>query len=355
VSRLTRCQADLQKVRAERDALKVELNENDLEWGAQVSQLTAQVEQLEAQLADCQQSHEESTTAPYGPDSPFNTLVDHSRVHPDSQKIVDRLLSFSSKWPTQDIVAGVSGANDWNEAVYHAKPTDPLLTVAPRPAYGGLVLNEQLRVPAGARVPGGGDGSVVVVATDGGEFGFWRCKIDWTARTITGSGGYYAPPNSKGTHLPDACAAQFGLRAGHIEGQELAAGLIPHALIMVVDCTNGLSVEPAGPAKPAGSCSTRHGTSNAYAPALGQRFFLDMTWDQIGSLSVPGWQKVIMQALAQYGAFTRDSGGGTFKSVSHESYASQGLTDPLVEFCKPYGGRLTWAPFPWREKLRVAA
>jgi len=132
-----------------------------------------------------------------------------------------------------------------------------------------------------------------------------------------------------------ATAAGFGLAAGVIRPEELAAGQINHALFMVVKCTNGTSVWPAGSSS-GRSCSSI-GLSNANAPAMGQHFYLDLSEAQIEALPQPTWAKTILRAMAQYGLYVGDTGGGFLKLESGTSYTSFGLPDPWMQIAKSAG------------------
>ena len=124
----------------------------------------------------------------------------------------------------------------------------------------------------------------VIDQASGWEYDFWQVaskpagggtiSISWGGRTAIGT----ADADGRDSN---ATAAHFGLAAGVIRPSELAAGEINHALFMVVKCTSGTSVYPAGPG--AGSACA----DKTNAPAMGQHFFLDMTDAQIEALSVP--------------------------------------------------------------------
>jgi hypothetical protein len=104
---------------------------------------------------------------------------------------------------------------------------------------------------------------------------------------------------------------------------------------MVVKCTNGRAVWPAA-SNSGRSCSSM-GLSNANAPAMGQHFFLDMSDAQIDSLAKPAWQKTILRAMARYGLYVGDTGGGFLKLESGSSYTSFGLPDPWIGIARAAG------------------
>lgn len=293
-------------------------------------------------------------TGPYGASSPFNQPVDKTRVHSNSAAMVNYLTGQG--FPER-FWAGATGPDDWYTASYCAKAGDPVLTLARQ--YGTAPNGAQIKCPANARAPQTGaadrDGSVVILQPDGTEYGLYEAIFDWPNHKVTAKGAYYAPANTPGIHLSNACAAEFGLRAGNVTGPDLQRGLIDSALITVIDYTNGGVVEPAWHA------NSR--SSSASSVPLGQRFFSTLSIAEIDALSVPAWQKTIMKAVSTYGVYVRDTGGGSFKPLSHEMYASLGTADPLVDYAKAhvgegivlYNGRyvFTFVPVDW--KLRASA
>ena len=107
----------------------------------------------------------------------------------------------------------------------------------------------------------------------------------------------------------------------------------------------------------------------ANAPAMGQRFFLDMAAAEIDALS-SSWQKTILHAMADYGLYVGDTGGRGWgiKFQSGSSYTSFGHPDPWVtlgdqlgaiKYTDPSTGRSLriWDlknAAPWASKLKVA-
>ena len=65
---------------------------------------------------------------------------------------------------------------------------------------------------------------------------------------------------------------------------------------------------------------------------MGQHFFLEMTDAEIEALSVPAWQKTILRAMARYGLYVGDTGGGGWgvQFESGSSFTSFGQADPWV-------------------------
>ena len=201
----------------------------------------------------------------------------------------------------------------------------------------------QVRIPDQARPAGGDDGHMAVIDQAGGwEYDFWQVRskprgggtisISWGGRTAIGT----ADADGLGS---TATGAHFGLAAGVIRPAELAAGEIDHALFSVVKCTDGTSVAPAGGG--VGRPCSELGLPNADAPAMGQHFYLDMSEAEIAALAKPEWQKTILRALAKYGTYVGDTGGGgwTVMFESGSSYTSFGQTDPWITLGDDYGVR----------------
>jgi len=213
--------------------------------------------------------------------------------------------------------------------------SDPLFTVhcTDSASWGQCKIEgDRIRIPNAAQPAGGSDAHLAVIdRRSGWEYDFWRVqkKPAGGGRLVVGYGGKtrILGPNAYGLGS-GATASGFGLAAGVIRPEELAAGQINHALFMVVKCTNGTSVWPAG-SNSGRSCSSI-GLSDAGAPAMGQHFYLDLTDAQIAALPQPPWSKTILRAMAHYGLFVGDTGttGWGIGIESGASYTSFGRPDP---------------------------
>jgi hypothetical protein len=279
---------------------------------------------------------------PYSAASPFNTPLGSSpKLASGSSQIVQNWLSTwspSNKTSSPRFVAGFAETReDYDHPLYYAQPSDPTYTVHCAEAWGRCAVEGlQIHIPAAAKPAGGSDGHLAVIdQVSGWEYDFWQVRqkpsgggtltVSWGGRTKIDGDGLGA----------DATASGFGLAAGIIRPSELAAGEIDHALFMIVKCTNGSSVWPAG-SNPGRSCSSI-GLSNSGAPAMGQHFFLDMSEAQIEALPDPSWQKTILRAMARYGLYVGDTGGGFVKIESASSQTSFGQADPWVQVAKEAG------------------
>ena len=66
-----------------------------------------------------------------------------------------------------------------------------------------------------------------------------------------------------------------------------------------------------------------------------------MSSAEINALSVPRWKKTILRAMARYGLYLGDTGGGAWgiQLESGSSFTSFGRADPLVAFARKNGWR----------------
>ncbi|HWD10428.1 MAG TPA: hypothetical protein VG366_01200 [Solirubrobacteraceae bacterium] len=286
---------------------------------------------------------------PYAKTSPFNQPVGKSAVHPSSAQLVAGALQWGA--PT-GITAGVADtAHDYGHPVYFAQPTDPVYVLHPTAPWGRNPLaGVRIRVPAGARPAGGGDGHMTIVMPEGWEYDLWQAQAPppgggtlsfaWGGRLrIDGSG--------LGGR---ATAAHFGSLAGIIRPEELAAGHINHALFIVLRCTGsgasfGYGVHPStsrwtsGYVYPAQAGASSCGLGATALPPLGARFQLAMSGAQIAALRVPAWKRAILTALARYGGYVGDTGGPGFAFMvqSSSTYTSFGAPDRLVQLARSVG------------------
>jgi len=286
----------------------------------------------------------------YSNASPFNRpLPPRPRSLPGTAQIVRRTVEFG---PAPSFTGGVVGTSyDWGHPIYFSKGSDPVSTVhcTQSAAWGRCKIEgARVHIPAAAQPAAGGDGHLAVIdRATGWEYDFWQVQRRGADLTVGWGGRTRVDGDGLGS---DATAAGFGLAAGIVRPEELAAGEIDHALFMVVKCTNGTSVWPAG--SNSGRTCASMGLPNAGAPALGQHFFLDLSPAKIEALARPAWQKTILRAMAEYGLFVGDTGtaGWGIGVESGASYTSLGHPDPWVQL----GRRLkvpSWASRPNRRRF----
>ena len=123
-----------------------------------------------------------------------------------------------------------------------------------------------------------------------------------------------------------------------IRGEELAAGTIDHALFLVAGCVDASGGAYPSQIAPGGfyQCARNGGGTNAGAPPAGALYWLDYTDAQITALSIPTWEKSIALALAHYGGYVGDTGGGSspnigFRFESDITYTQYGAESPVVQ------------------------
>jgi hypothetical protein len=277
---------------------------------------------------------------PYASTSPFNTSTEGAVVDPDSQRLVEKALSWGS--PGKLSAGNAETANDWGHPTFFAQPGDPVFTLHATEDENGT-NGLKIPIPSYARPAGGGDQHMTVVTPDGWEYDFWRAQpLDTSTHTLTFAIGGRTRIDGDGTGS-GATAADFGNLAGIIRAPELAAGHINHALFIVLECagtgtsfgygekTTSYGSSYVYPAMHGGSAC---GSGGADAPPLGARFMLQMSDAKIQALTVPAWKKTILTALAHYGGYVGDTGGPgfAFEFESSATYTALGLPDPLVAF-----------------------
>jgi hypothetical protein len=282
---------------------------------------------------------------PYGRASPFNTPVPaRPKLLPASSAIVQRLLGFRQIEPLW--IGTADTAADYGRPSYRATRGDPVYVLRCAGRYCPMPIEgRRIRVPPGARPAGGTDGHMAVVQPDGWEYDLYevRTPIPQAGGVITTNGGGRTRIDGRGTRVPGgATAARFGLLGGLVRAQELAAGRIDHALVFVSRCVSSRVVPPA--AGRARMC-TSIGEPEQNAPPTGARFQLALSRREIDALELPPWKRAIVRALARYGMYLSDTGGGFLVQESGSTYTSFGKRDALEIFAEHHRdvpGIRTW-------------
>jgi hypothetical protein len=288
---------------------------------------------------------------PYSVSSPFNRRLPAApRVAADSGQVVARLLGFGS---ISHLEAGDADTEeDYAHPTFYARAGDPLFELhCFQEGWGRCAIEgHRIRVPDAARAAAGGDRHLTVVDQDSGwEYDLWQVRskpaggglleFRWGGRTRIDGDGLGS----------GATAAQFGSLAGIVRVEELAAGRIDHALFMTAHCDAGRAVYPA---RGVGRGCAELGLPVAGAPPMGAHFQLALSRAQIDALPVAAWKKTILRAMASYGMFLGDTGGGSWgiKRESGTTYTSFGYPNRLVEFARAND----WQPFGdlWVGNLR---
>ena len=272
---------------------------------------------------------------PYAAASPFNQpLPTAPRLARDSHAVVARILGFG---PAGNLLAGAADTtDDYGHPTYYSRPGDPRFRLHCYEASWGAcpIEGHLIRVPDAARPAAGGDRHLTVVDQDSGwEYDLYKVAskpagggvldLRWGGRTRIDGDGLRS----------GATAARFGNLAGIVRAAELAAGRIDHALFLTVRCDAGVAVYPAGGV---GRPCAELGLSGEHAPAMGARLQLAMSPAEIDALRVPEWKRTILRAMATYGMYVGDTGGGGWgiKLESGSTYTSFGVPDPLVAFAR---------------------
>ncbi len=234
--------------------------------------------------------------------------------------------------------APASPSIDYSHPIYRAHSGDPTYTIQ---CGGGGVNGRSIQIPSGARPTSSSDGHMAVVQPDGWEYDFWqasapsggtvRCSIAYRLR-YDGPGIVTADMKRKDPSLGGGTAAHFGEAAGLIRANEIQAGVIPHALFVVIRGGSSSTVYPAY--KPSGN-------SDGDRPAMGQRFRLNMSDAAIDGSCAPGWEKTVAKAMAHYGLYFGDTGGDGFTPMMESplTYTAVGQANPWDSVAAQYGIR----------------
>jgi len=267
--------------------------------------------------------------------SPFNVPIGGApQIAPNSAAMVTKsLVAFKSS-------ANFANSDWWGISIVNARPSDPLRSVGVFDwGYGADITQPAVRIPDGAAPTRGSDRHLAVLDGDR-ELDMWVAEQQpggsWMAgtRTVTSSTG-------SGIASPIAGnAAGFALAAGIIRPEEIAQGRIEHALQFTTPFTANKFVAPA-----------IHGDGRQLDPdamPMGTRIQLDPATD-ISNL--PRTQRIVAQALKDYGAYLSDTGGSlAIRGEASIGRASQGGPDDIwtpVGVTDP-----TMRSIPW-EQMRV--
>ena len=288
---------------------------------------------------------------PFADNSLFNTpLPSTPKLAANSSTVASGMASKG--WAIQGTSTSFSMTPVGTHPLFFATSSDPTMTIQCTNALGkgscsganGVdVGGKTIHVPAGAKAYDDSDGHLTVIETaTGSEYDFWEASI--SGSTIVAGAGSEMDVNNGDGRGAKGDAAFLGLSGGVIRPAELAAGQIDHALVISVPCTSGSGsagfVWPAlrgdgSPCGPNGSAA-----ANA-APALGQLLRLNMTDAQIAASAAPSWEKTIMTALAHYGAFVEDTGGGADQigilTQSSSSWTDVGQPDQWTVVANQFG------------------
>ena len=302
---------------------------------------------------------------PYSDASPFNKRVRASpTLMSNSAAIMDRILGRTNSIP--DPAKGLRPGNlHAHKAGLFGEPTfwprsgitQHTFTISCG-AFGKCSLDgKAIKVPRSATIEGGW--RAPAFADRHMTVANWAAKSEIDLWQVNGpalppNGGVLTVGNGGSASLTGrglsavmgstGTAANTANLAGRLRIEELAGGYpsgaaprIRHALAIVIDCHNGTIVWPArGNAPTGGRCSVRGRTkTDADAPPLGARLWLDMSQAKIDALPGPRWRKVLLRAMREYGMIFVDTGASTYFNIETESgnqYSAMGFNDRWQRF-----------------------
>jgi hypothetical protein len=309
-----------------------------------------------------------SGSRPFSDNSPFNTPVGtNPTVLSNSASLVSAALRGG-----QPLALSTDRAvsNDWGHPVYYTKASDPMATLVMSSTHQTFHAN----VPNYAIPAGQADAHICIVAPDGWEYNLWATKRTGSPGnyTFTAQIGGRMPANGPGIKTPAQASqygpaidggveAKFSERAGLITASDMQAGVINHALFVVV---KGATAGDNGVVYPA--YSANGGYKSPTSVRMGQRFWLDMTPAQIDATDAPQWEKIVAKAAATYGIYVGDKGGDGFGMMMEDStpYIAANTTNPWDSYMQSIGVRNSGSygyvlrfsgDIPWPSALRAVA
>ncbi len=242
----------------------------------------------------------------YAADSPFNQKIPAgAKIDARSAQLVSSVVEVGR---SQGFLIALKR---WTIPVYFADRTTPRYRVRLTARWAPARWFEGVPIPPGAAPDPASDAHMVIIDTDSGcEYDFWqikknkrgRWKASWGNSLRTDGDGVFPKGLS-------ARGSGFALPAGMIWPDELAAGRIEHALQFSYN-----HPRKGGPVLPA---TESDGTSSRDdAIPEGARLQLDPTLDLDG-LGLRRYERIIAEALQQYGMFLADHGGGVELQAVH--------------------------------------
>ena len=287
----------------------------------------------------------------FSPTSPWNTVIDRSRIAPDSDAMIRNLVADGPP-----AVSNPTVRENWGTPVYFSGPSDPLYELR---FSGGFDYTRELdgrriHVPSGAQPSRGSDGVMWVIdRTDGFLYQTQRTQIDHQARRISAWKGFRVQADGPGFRHPTAPPTAVQ----PIRPEELAAGYVDHAMSMEARCLSGRPVAPFDQSLTVGhTCGNGDGRLS-----MGSVVFLDMTHAQIEALGGPTWEQAILKGLADYGAVVGLNGGPGHWALKFQNpldHTSLGEPDPYAQAGLPATMDFSDALDSvggWREHLKVLA
>jgi hypothetical protein len=275
-----------------------------------------------------------NAVGPFG--TPAPAWTDTSKWRSDSASLASLLKSSSQ--------SAVMAGGSYGVAVVFASATDPTVTVQNLTGWGTVPGTLSFRCPAQAKPAAGSDGHLVVVQPDGSQVELFvavRVGANWTARAVCkAKAGDFTYP------VASCRGSSFTLPAGLITPDEVKAGRIGHALLAILP-TAAVSKSWVWP-------SNASDGVNAGGVPEGARLVLDPNASLSG---LTAFEKLVGQALKDYGAFVGDKTSGSdlsFQAQGAESWTAFGKPNPWDAL--GLGGYPSLnGLLPLLERVRVAA
>lgn len=293
---------------------------------------------------------------PYSPSSPWNIGTAGRPQDPTNTSRLQAYLSANYS----DSLSTPAGPNDFGHPVYFASASDPVVTATCGTygcySNGSKVGSISLHVPSAARPAQASDHHMGIVQPDGTEVDCWGASYSGGS-SLTAGICSTSSIGGMGVETPSATSGA-ALAAGLIRFDELSRGSVPHALFVVVSCTNGV-VYP-------GTSQARSCGDGAGVP-VGAWLHLTLSDAQINALpasTTPAAYLPILHALHNYGAFVEDTGGSFatesgapgvwFMFEDPQQYASFGQSPPGAAFAAAHGPlSISWSALrPYMEVLQ---
>jgi len=212
--------------------------------------------------------------------------------------------------------------------------TDPVKTFSCTKWGACSANNVRIHVPAGAMPEPQSDGHLGIIDTALNiEVDGWQCAV--TGTTVDCAWGTQYSYGSNGLENTGSNAVHGGYAAGLfvVTAQEIESGHIDHALGMVARCLNDPTVYPADQH----TSGTDASCGDTGPPSYGDLVHLKWSAAQIASSSYSPECKIILTAMATYGAYTFDTGNNGIGILTQHplSYTSIGQANPWATTILP--------------------
>jgi hypothetical protein len=262
---------------------------------------------------------------PFSNDSPWNTPIGQNpAIDPNSQTYIRHINDWAGGTCPLTAVW-----QEWGVALYFIEYDDPYPETILVPAHSSWGHDLEAPVPSYAVPDPSADSHLCIVdRLTGEEWDFW--EIQGTYPNLTAGHGRKIPGGvaEMGVLQPGTASgcreASVPLAAGLVRPEEIAAGLIPHALVFGNDGRNGYDqfVYPA-----ASGCDDGNGPDGDGVLPMGARLQLKPETDTSGL--TPAAQ-VVAQALKDYGMILVDENDGASMEIYFQTLGDQD-NDGVVE------------------------